>query len=144
MGVASSYREGCWSFKGLLKTGFGSLRRRATRTGSTLTSIDGANAVDPNGLLVRSTNSGRFKDDTFGWVPELDLTLGWQRYPCFDVTVGYHLIAMTEALRVSGAIDPALAVNSSDPPTGQMRPTPMLSYRTFYVQGIHFGLQYIY
>ncbi len=143
-GMASRYREGCWSFNSLLKIGFGSLQRRARRSGSTLTSIDGANAVDANGLLVRGTNSGTFTDHTFGWVPELDLSLGWQRYPCFDVTVGYHIIAMTDALQVSGTIDQTLASNLTDPPTGQQRPSATLRYKTFYVQGIHFGLQYVY
>lgn len=144
LGVSSRYREGCWSFNSLAKVAFGSLRRRGKLTGSTFTSIDGANATDPNGLLVRSTNSGTSTDHTFGWVPELDFTLGWQRYPNFDVTVGYHVIAMTEALQASDAIDRNLAVNLSDPPTGQQSPSAAFAYDTFYVQGIHFGLQYVY
>lgn len=144
IGMAARYREGCWSFDGLLKTGFGSLQRRARLNGSTLTSVDGANSVVPNGLLVRSTNTGTFTDDTFGWVPELDLSLGWQRYPRFDVTVGYHLIAMTEALQIPGAIDPNLAVNLTDSPMGAQRPAAALRYNTYYLQGIHFGLQYVY
>jgi hypothetical protein len=144
IGMASRYREKCWSFNALFKLGFGSLRRRAKFAGSTLTSIDGANAITPNGLLVRSTNSGATTDHTFAWVPELDLTVGWQQYPNFDVTFGYHIIAMTDALQVSGAIDPDLAVNLSEPPMGQQRPAAILRYNTFYVQGIHFGLQYVY
>lgn len=143
-GVASHYREGCWSFSSLAKIGFGSVRRRAVLSGSTFNSIDGNNAIDPNGLLVRSTNAGTFDDNTFGWVPELDLTLGWQRYPCFDVTFGYHLVAMTDALQVSGAIDPNLAVNSTIPPVGAQRPAANFRHGTFYVQGIHFGLSYVY
>jgi hypothetical protein len=144
VGLASRYRENCWSFNALVKVGFGSLQRRAKLAGATLTSVDGANAIDPNGLLVRSTNAGVQTDHTFGWVPELDLSLGWQQYPCFDVTFGYHIIAMTDALQVSGAIDPELAVNLADDPTGQQRPAAILRYNTFYVQGIHFGLQYVY
>ncbi len=144
IGMATHYREGCWSFSSLAKVGFGSLRRRSVLTGSTFNSIDGNNATDPNGLLVRSTNAGTVNDDTFGWVPELDFTLGWQKYPCFDVTVGYHIIAMTDALQVSGVIDPNLAVNAAVPPTGLQRPSANFRHGTFYVQGIHFGISYIY
>lgn len=144
IGMASRYREGCWSFNSLLKLGFGSLRRQATLSGLTVTSNGGNTAVDNQGLLVRNTNSGVTKDDTFGWIPELDLSLGWQKYPCFDLTFGYHIIAMTDALQASGAIDPNLAVNLSTPPTGQQRPAANLRYRTYYVQGLHFGLSYIY
>ncbi|MFK8113654.1 MAG: BBP7 family outer membrane beta-barrel protein [Rubripirellula sp.] len=144
LGVASRYREGCWSFNALAKVGFGSLRRRAKLSGNTFTSIDGANATDPQGLLVRDSNSGTSTDHTFGWVPEIDLSIGWQRFPQFDVTLGYHVIAMTDALQTSNTIDPNLAVNLSDPPTGQQSPVAAFSYDTFYVQGIHFGIQYIH
>ena len=143
-GFAGSYREGCWSFNSLIKVGFGSLRRRANLSGSTTTTIDAATAVDPNGLLVRSTNAGQATDHTFGWVPELDFSLGWHRYRNFDITVGYHVIAVTDAIQVSNTIDPALRVNLSDPPIGEQRPFIGLSFDTYYVQGIHFGLQYVH
>ncbi len=143
-GLASRYREGCWSFHSLAKVGFGSLLRKTRLKGETFTSIDGNNAIDPNGLLVRSTNAGSTSDHTFGWVPELDLSLGWHQYPRFDLTFGYHIIAMTDALQVSETIDPALAVNLSDPPTGLQAPALRPRSETYYVQGIHFGLQHVY
>jgi hypothetical protein len=144
IGIASRYREGCWSFHSLIKTGFGQLARSATLRGETLTSVDGNNATVPTGLLVRSTNARSDTDHTFGWVPELDLTWGWHQYPRFDVTIGYNFVAMTDALQVSGLIDPDLAVNLSEPPTGQQRPAAVARHETFFVHGIHFGLQYVY
>ncbi|MEM6472803.1 MAG: BBP7 family outer membrane beta-barrel protein [Planctomycetota bacterium] len=144
LGIATNYREGCWSFSSLAKVGFGSLSRRVTRTGTDFRSIDANNFTDPNGLLIRSTNSGERTDNTFSWVPELDFTLGWQHFPSFDVTVGYHVIAVTDAVQVSGTIDPELASNLVDPPVGAQRPSPTLRDNTFYVQGIHFGLNYIW
>ena len=81
-------------------------------------------------------NAGTISDDTFGWVPELDLSIGWHKYPRFDVTFGYSIIAMTDALQLGGAIDPDLAVNLSDPPTGAQRPAALLRYRTYYAQGL--------
>lgn len=143
-GLASTYREGCWSFRGLAKVGLGSLRRSAVRRGSTDTQLAADQAFNPNGLLVRSTNVGVDNDSTFGWVPELDFSLGWHHFPNFDVTVGYHIIAMTDALQVSGLIDPNLASNLSEPLAGTPSPSPALSFDTFYIQGIHVGLQYVY
>jgi hypothetical protein len=144
IGFASRYRERCWSFNTIAKVGFGSLSRRANRSGVTVTSLGGASATDPNGLLVRSTNAGTVTDNTFSWVPELDFSIGWQKYRNLDVTFGYHIIGMTEALQVSGEIDPNLAVNLSNPPTGAQRPSPALRYNSYYVQGIHFGIQHNY
>lgn len=144
IGVASNYREGCWSFRGLAKVGMGSLRRSAVRRGSRDTELGAANAFDPNGLLVRSTNQGTINDSTFGWIPELDVSLGWHYFPNFDVTLGYHVIAMTDALQVSGMIDRNLASNVSDPLVGTLAPSPSLRFDTFYIHGIHVGLQYVY
>ena len=145
VGLATRYRERCWSFNAMLKFGFGSLRRTADRNGSTTTRSGSDTFTDPiNGLLVRSTNAGKHTDNTFAWIPEFDASLGYQISRHFDATVGYHIIAMTDSLQVSGAIDPDLAVNFATPPLGQQRPTPALRYDTFYVQGIHFGLQCIY
>jgi hypothetical protein len=144
IGLATSYREPCWSFNALTKLGFGSLSRDAERSGITTTRVDNATTVDNQGLLVRDTNSGSVSDGTFAWVPELDLSLGWHRFANWDLTFGYHLIALSETLQPSGAIDPDLAVNLSDPPTGQQRPFDGLRYRTFYLHGIHFGVQHVY
>ncbi|WP_160148194.1 BBP7 family outer membrane beta-barrel protein [Rubripirellula obstinata] len=143
-GIAGSYRESCWSFSGLAKVGFGSLRRRAELSGQTFTSIDGNNAIDPQGLLVRDTNSGTSNDSTFGWIPELDFSLGYHKFPNYELTIGYHIIAMTDALQVSGALDPNLASNLSDPALGIQSPAADFRYNTFYVQGIHFGIQYVH
>jgi hypothetical protein len=142
-GIASHYREGCWSFSSLAKVGFGSLRRRAELSGETLTSVDGLNAVDPQGIHVRDSNSGVTEDNTFGWVPELDFSLGYHKFPNYELTIGYHIIAMTDALRVSGALDPNLASNLTDPLVGPANPVADFRFDTFYVQGIHFGIQYV-
>ena len=135
-GFAARYREGCWSFDGMIKVAAGSVRRTATIQGSPSNPLN-----DP--LLVRVTNEGRFRNSTFGWVPELDATIGYRYTQNLDFTIGYHVIAMTDALQISGTLDPQLGVNV-DFPTGPARPAFNPTYDTFYVQSIHFGLQYVY
>jgi hypothetical protein len=145
IGFASRYREGCWSFNSLLKFGFGSLNRIAKRRGTTSTTVGIDTTTINEGLLVNNNNSGRYSDRTFGWIPELDLSLGYRISSNLDATFGYHLIAMTDAVQVSGTIDPDLAVNTdTTPPTDPLRPSPEMRFGTFYLQGIHFGLQYGY
>ncbi len=144
LGMATRYRERCWSFNALAKVAFGSLARRSTLAGSTFVTNGPSESTTPVGLLVRDTNSGTSTDHTFGWIPEIDLSIGWQRWPCWEATFGYNIIAMTDAVRVSGVIDPELAVNLSDPFTGQASPQLGRRDKTFYLQGIHFGMQYVY
>jgi hypothetical protein len=136
-GFAARYREGCWSFDGMIKVAAGSVRRTATIQGSPSNPLS-----DP--LLVRAgTNIGRFRNSTFGWVPELDATIGYRYTQNLDFTLGYHVIAMTDALQISGTLDPQLGVNVNYP-AGPARPAFNPTYDTFYVQSIHFGLQYVY
>ena len=142
IGFASHYRERRWSFNSLIKFGFGSLNRIAKRSGTTSTTVGVDTAVTNEGLLVNDNNSGRTSDRTFGWIPELDVTLGYRITPKLDATFGYNLIAMTDAVRVSGTMDPGLAVNSIS--NSPLAPSPSMRYSTFYIQGIHFGLQYGY
>jgi len=136
-GLTTRYREGCWSFDGTIKVAAGSVRRTATLDGTT------TGIPDNGGLLIRASNEGEFRNSTFGWVPELNATLGYRYTRNLDFTIGYHVIAMTDALQVSGMIDPQLAVNTSFP-NGVARPGTTFRYGTFHVQSIHFGLQYVY
>lgn len=136
-GFATRYREGCWSFDGMIKIAAGSVRRTATIAGS-----PNAPLTDP--LFVRQANRGTFRNSTFGWVPELDATIGYRYTQNLDFTIGYHVIAMTDALQVSGTLDPQLAVNTGAPNAFPTRPVFSPNYDTFYIQSIHFGLQYVY
>ena len=135
-GLAGRYREGCWSFDWLAKFGFGQLRRTAERRGSSvITTSTPPAATNDTGILVTDVNRGIFSDDTFGWIPELDVSVGWHKYPRFDVTFGYNLIAMTDAIRLSDAMDPDNDVDN---------PRVGLSDDTFYLQGLHFGIRHVY
>ncbi|HBJ36993.1 MAG TPA: hypothetical protein DDZ51_19995 [Planctomycetaceae bacterium] len=137
-GFATRYREGCWSFDGMIKVAAGSINRTATLDGVTVGLPPG------DGLLVQQSNQGRFSNRTFGWIPELDATIGYRYTQNLDFTIGYHVIAMTDSLQVSGTLDPQLGVNSDFPNSLPARPAFLPTYDTFYVQSIHFGLQYVY
>lgn len=140
-GFSGFHREGCWSLDGLIKFGFGNLSRRGTLSGETVTANGGQTSTDPNGLLVRSSNAGEYSDNTFAWVPELNLNVGYRWRPCVDLTVGYSLVGLTEALQPWRTIDSTLASDLSDNPT---EPTANFTYRDHWVQGINFGVRWCY
>ena len=131
-----------------VKLGFGSLRRKAILSGSTVTSIDGNNATDPQRTcLFDRQMQERFEDDTFGWVtgsgPHVGLADAIQN---FDVTVRLsHRIAMSDALQVVWSHrSRSCEVNLAD--TGVASPSgPNFRYEHLLrAQGMHFGLSYIY
>lgn len=134
-GLAGQYREGCWSFDFLAKVAFGQVRRDVQRRGQSIIRSGTSQNVQDSGIVITDGNSGSFNDNTFGWVPELDVSLGWHRYPRFDVTFGYNLIAMTDTVRLSGALDPFNTVDN---------PRAGLNDDTFFLQGLHFGIRHVY
>lgn len=138
-GLATRYLEGCWSFNGLLSLAGGSISRDALRTG--LTDLGGG--PQPFGLLVGESNSGHTKDNAFGWVPEVNASVGYQLTRNVDLSIGYHLIAMTDSLQASGMIDRDLAVNQN-PSSGPKDPSPQIDYDTFHVHGLQFGINFMY
>lgn len=136
LGFAGGYREGCWSFDWLGKVGFGQIKREAERRGrSVITTDTPPPAINDTGLLVNDVNSGSYSSSTFGFAPEFDVSVGWHKYPRFDVTFGYNIIAMTDAVRLSGIMDPT---NTLDTPQSSV------NYGTFMMQGMHFGIRHVW
>ncbi len=134
LGMAGRYREGCWSFDWLGKVGFGNVRRTSERRGRRVITTDTPPSdIRDTGLLVNEVNRGTLSDSTFGWVPEFDVSIGWHKYPRFDVTFGYNIIAMTDTVRLSGIMDPDNTVDT--PQAGR-------NYDTFVMQGMHFGIRH--
>jgi hypothetical protein len=97
----------------------------------------------PFGLLVGESNSGNTKDNAFGWVPEVNASVGCQLTRNLDLSIGYHLIAMTDSLQASGMIDRDLAVNQN-PSSGPKDPSPLIDYDTFHAHGLQFGINFLY
>ena len=139
IGLATRYLEGCWSFNGLLSLAGGSISRDALRTGMT----DLGAGPQTFGLLVGESNSGHTKDNAFGWVPEVNTSVGYQLTRNVDLSIGYHLIAMTDSVQASGMIDRDLAVNQN-PSSGPKDPSPLIDFDTFHVHGLQFGINFLY
>jgi hypothetical protein len=136
------YREGCHSLEVLFKLGFGQMNREVDIRGNTTTSTAVGSATTAEGLLARSTNSGRFDSSTFSFAPEVQVGVGHQLTRALDFTFGYSFIGVTDVIQPSGAIDRQLQVNLSDPLTGAARPfSPNFGDR-YWVHAIQFGFDW--
>lgn len=148
VGFAGRFREGRWSWDGMFKLGFGSLRRGADLTGETVTQDDRVAPpdnldVDPAGLLVQASNRGSHNDSTFAWIPELNLNLIYHTCHNVDLSIGYGLVVVTDAVQVHNTIDPDLQVDLGAPQT-VARPNSGFRDDDYWVQGIQFGLDWWY
>lgn len=145
IGLGAFYEEGCWTFHGLAKVGFGNLERRGTLAGTTTTQVGADPAATTNqGLLVRDTNAGSSSDSTFAVSPELSLGLGYRMNHWMDLSIGYSFLMVTDALQTWRTLDNQLAVNLEDPPVDPARPARTFSYGDYWAQGINFGVNFNY
>lgn len=139
-GFMTTIERECWRLNLLTKMGLGRMHQSANLTGSN-SLTDGTNTTTDNvGLLVRSTNSGLHTNNAFSMSPEINLTWSYRLTRSLDASIGYSLVYWTNVLTPGGAIDPNLAVNLDDPPTGNLNPQMQFLDHAYWVQGVSFGL----
>ncbi len=102
------------------------------------------------GLLALPSNSGRFTRDQFAVVPQLGVNLSYQATERLRLFVGYDVLVWTNVLRPGDQIDRVLDVSqipnfpNPPPPTGQGRPRVVFADRSFWAQGVNFGMEFRY
>lgn len=138
-GLAIDSYRGPWKLEALGKVGIGNQRQTVTIAGNTLiTPAMGPTVNDPNGLLARQTNNGVYQRDVFTFVPELNLTLGYQ-VNNWTFSVGYSFIYWNDVAFAGSQID--RSVNLSNPIVGDPRPAFTFNDTDFWLQGISFGAE---
>ena len=109
----------------------------------------------PNGgLLAAGPNLGRFSDDRFSVVPEVQLNLGYWLTPNLKAFVGYNALYWSNVVRPGDQIDRVVDVTFvPNPPTnpatgqvpafsGQNRPVVPFRQDHLWVNGIQFGAEW--
>lgn len=144
LGLHGQVRDGCWYFGGLFKLGIGNMERRADISGSSTTTVGTDVARQSQGLLARRTNIGSFQTDTFVWVPEIGLNIGYRLTRRLDFSVGYNMLRLPKVGRVVETLDRELASNLSDPLTGETRPSFQFRESNFTLHSLDLGLQWAY
>ncbi len=142
IGMQGFYREGPLSLEALLKVGLGNINRDVSIQGQTTTTTFPNNVnVANEGLLARATNIGNYSSDEFAAAPEVQLSLGYQLTRKLDFTFGYSFVSVGNAFQPSRVIDRVTNLAAA-PVQGQQRPAPNFETRDFWVQGIHFGMNW--
>jgi len=147
LGFNGILRERNWSLSGLVKLGLGNMERNVTINGSSTITVPGnpgSTSTTANGLLARNTNDGNYIDNTFVVMPETNLTLGYRLTPRLEATVGYTYLGLPKVARVADQLDPNLASNLSNPPTGASTPSFSLNESNYALHSLDYGLQWRY
>lgn len=102
------------------------------------------------GLYALPSNSGRFVNQDFGIVPELQLKGGVLLTRWLRATIGYDILYWSHVLRAGNALD--LTVDARQVPTSPSyqpgaaahSPQPAFNTSGFWVQGLTLGLEFTY
>ena len=147
LGLNGILRERCWSLSGMVKLGFGNMERSVGIHGSSTITVPGnpnSTTNSANGLLARNTNEGNYVMNTFIVSPETNITIGYRLTRRLEATVGYSYLGLPKVARVADQLDPQLASNLSNPPTGASTPRFALLESNYSLQSLNYGLQWRY
>ena len=147
LGFNGILRERWWSLSGLVKLGFGNMERSVDIDGSSTITVPGnpgSTSTSANGLLARNTNAGSYVQSTFIVSPETNLTLGYRLNRRLEATIGYSYLGLPKVARVADQLDPQLASNLSNPPTGASTPSFSLLSSNYALHSLNYGLQWRY
>ncbi len=98
------------------------------------------------GLYANATNIGRFHDDEFAVVPEVNINLGYNWRSWLTTYVGYSFLYASRVVRpgdqYSPVINPAIIPTSPSFGLGGAiaTPNPVLTQTDYWLQGVSFGI----
>jgi hypothetical protein len=131
------------------KLALGASHEQAHLVGATSESAGGgpANGV-PGGLLVVSSNSGRYTQDRFAVVPEIGVRVGYRITSKLSASIGYTFLYWSDVARpgdqINRTVNPALVPISRTFGTlgGPAQPSFTFQHSDFWAQGLNFGLEF--
>jgi hypothetical protein len=102
--------------------------------------------LTPGGLLASPADVGRRTRDAFGFVPELNLKVGYQVTSWLRAYAGYDALVMTNAARagtssVVNTLNTQVQVANSGTTINVNQPTFRFREQDVWVQGVSFGLE---
>ena len=140
LGLMLENRAGRWSLNTIGRLGLGATSQHVTIAGNTVTTTNLSTAptstTTPGGLLALPSNIGSYSHTVFGFVPQLELKLGYNLTPNLRLTAGYDIIYWSRVARPGDQI--------GNPPvstTGAGGPQFAFHDSGLWIQGVSVGGQ---
>ena len=154
MGFQGERRRGNWFLGYKASIALGTVFQSAEANGGQLIQTTAGPVAASGGLLaLQGANIGRRTQSEFGALPEAGLKIGYYVTPRLKLSVGYNFLYLNSVLRAGDQIDPFLDVNripnfplpaGATPTANTTRPILPLRTTDVFVQGVSFGLQYVW
>lgn len=139
LGVLSSVVRNRVSLSTLSKISFGNMRQSRAITGSSLQDDAGTVSGFSGGLFAQQSNIGTSSRDTFAFIPELGVKLGYSFRENLQLTVGYTFLMYSSVAMAGEQMDSVLDLTQVGGPAGT-RPATDFQDSSFWLQGVDLGL----
>jgi hypothetical protein len=140
-----TFQQNRWSIEVMPRLALGGTRQEVRIDGATQSTTNGVTTAAAGGLLAQTTNIGVWNRSVFSFVPEVDLTLGYQLTQRLRLIGGYTLLAWTGVARPGDQIDTSVnpdLLPPAIPTTGPLHPQFNYHSTTLLVQGFNVGLDW--
>ncbi|HBE71899.1 MAG TPA: hypothetical protein DDW52_27470 [Planctomycetaceae bacterium] len=134
LGVVSSITASRLSLQTLAKVSFGSVHQRLNVFGNTDSELGGVVSSSAGGIYARPSNIANTTRNTFAFIPEMGLKLGYSCRENVQLTVGYTFMFWSSVAMAGDQIDSTVDLTGVGG-----RPAAMFNDSTFWTQGIDFG-----
>lgn len=145
LGVLSSVVKSRVSFSTLAKIAFGSMRQTSTVRGfSIVRDAIGNEQTLGAGILTQPSNIGVTTRDTFAFIPELGIKLGFAACENVQLTVGYTVMMWSGVAMAGDQIDNTVDPTQLTLGNAGTRPNSLLNESAFWMQGVDLGLNFAF
>ncbi len=145
LGVLSSVVKSRVSFSTLAKVAFGNMRQTSTVRGfSIVQDALGNQQALGAGILTQPSNIGATTRDTFAFIPELGIKLGFAACENVQFTVGYTVMMWSGVAMAGDQIDSVVDPTQLVLVNAGSRPNSLLNDNTFWMQGVDLGLNFAF
>ena len=130
------------------KVAVGATSQSLRLDGTTTLTGAGDTQTVPGGLLVPASNSARFNQSQFTWMPEVGVKVGFQITPSIGVYAGYNFLYMTNVVRpgenFTSRVNPTQLPSSQNfgVPFGPANPGVSLQSSDFWMHTVGVGVNF--
>jgi hypothetical protein len=154
LGLMGEYRRGRGFMTISTKLALGAMHQVVDINGGSTTTVSnglGGTITSGNvgGLYANSSNIGRYKNDEFAIIPDINMTLGYNILKAVKLSVGYNFIYYNNVARPTSVINPV--VNTGVVPTSPdfgLIPTvstgSVVKQADFLLHGLNFSIVFQY
>ena len=144
IGMLSSVIHKRISLSTLAKVSFGNMNQTASVRGFSRQEFNGAGANFPGGILTQQSNITEFSRNTFAFLPEMRVKMGYSLSESIQMTVGYSFMYWSSVALSGNQIDRTVDFSQALGGAPSTRPAFSFADSGYWMQGVDLGLTMSY